>query len=107
MSQFDLGTIDPNTKDGATLATDLNSWRSALHSSHKGASAPGYAISGMTWVDDSADPIWNIKFYDGNDWIIINTVDITNNTSSAQSSSSAGGTGASRPKQINYGMGYI
>ena len=80
MSQFDLGTIDPNTKDGTTLASDLTNWRSAIHSAHRGASAPVYAIAGMLWVDDSADPSWTIKFYDGGDWISLATVNSTNNT---------------------------
>ena len=79
MSQYDPGTIDPNTKDGASLASDLNSWRDALHSLHRGASAPGYASGGMLWVDDSADPIWVLKFYDGGAWINLFTVDTTNN----------------------------
>jgi hypothetical protein len=101
MSQFDLGTIDPNTKDGASLASDLTNWRSALHSSHKGSTAPGYAISGMLWVDDSADPTWNLKFYDGNDWIVINTIDISTNTANGQSNSSSGASGNSM-QSINF-----
>ena len=40
MSQFDFGTLDPAVVSGTTLATDLNSWRSALHSDHSGPSAP-------------------------------------------------------------------
>jgi hypothetical protein len=95
MSQFDLGTIDPNTKDGASLATDLNSWRSALHSSHRGATVPDYAIAGMLWVDDSAGANWELKFYDGADWISLFTIDTAANTTSGQASSSGGGTGNS------------
>ena len=47
MSQSDFGTIDPDTKNGTDLATDLNSWRDALHSMHRGASRPSYAAAGM------------------------------------------------------------
>jgi microcystin-dependent protein len=79
MSQFDPGTIDPNTKDGATLASDINNWRDALHSSHRGTTAPGYASAGMLWVDDSAGTTWELKFYDGADWISLFTIDTTNN----------------------------
>ena len=56
MSQSDFGTIDPNTKSGPTLATDLNTWRDALHSSHKGGSAPSYAAAGTVWLDDTSNP---------------------------------------------------
>lgn len=83
MSQYDPGTIDPNTKDGATLASDINNWRDALHSSHRGATAPGYASAGMLWTDDSAGTTWELKFYDGADWISLFTIDTTANTSSA------------------------
>jgi len=34
MAQYDFGTIDPNTKSGTALASDLNSWRNAVHSTH-------------------------------------------------------------------------
>ena len=90
MSQFDLGTIDPNTKDGATLATDLNSWRSALHSSHRGAAAPEYAIAGMLWVDDSAGSNWELKFYDGADWISLFNIDTNANITNTPASGSIG-----------------
>ena len=93
MSQFDLGTIDPNTKDGASLATDLNSWRSALHSSHRGAIAPEYAVAGMLWVDDNAGTTWELKFYDGADWISLFTIDTAANTTNTQASSNTGGSG--------------
>ena len=83
MSQYDPGTIDPNTKDGASLASDLNSWRDALHSLHRGVTSPGYASAGMLWVDDSADPIWELKLYDGTAWISLLTIDTNNNTSSS------------------------
>lgn len=79
MSQSDFGIIDPNTKDGATLATDLNNWRNAIHSAHKGSAAPIYASAGMLWVDDLNDPTWEIKFFDGNDWITLRTIDTANN----------------------------
>lgn len=105
MSQSDFGIIDPNTKDGATLATDLNSWRDALHSCHKASTAPAYKVTGMLWLDDTNNPNWDLKFYDGNDWIIISTIDTAGNTSIGQSSSSGGGTG--NPIQSNYIAGHF
>ena len=81
MSQYDPGTIDPNTKDGASLATDINNWRDALHSSHRGSTSPGYASAGMLWIDDSGGTNWELKFYDGADWISLFTIDTANNTS--------------------------
>lgn len=78
MSQFDFGTINPATKDGTTLASDLNAWRTAVHSFHKGSSQPSYRVAGMTWVDDAVTP-WVIKMYDGTDWITIGTVNASTN----------------------------
>lgn len=78
MSQSDFGAIDANTKSGTDLASDLNNWRDALHSSHKGAAAPSYNVAGLIWLDDSATP-WALKVYDGADWIVIGTVNATTN----------------------------
>ena len=64
MSQFDFGTINPDTKSGSGLASDLNSWRDALHSMHRGSTRPTYAVQGMMWIDDTANP-WLIKMYSG------------------------------------------
>jgi hypothetical protein len=80
MSQFDYGTIDPTTKSGSALAGDLNSFRDALHSTHKGPAAPSYAVAGLRWIDDTGDP-WLLKVYDGADWIIEAVIDTTNNVS--------------------------
>ena len=66
MSQSDFGTLDPNTKTGSVLATDLNSFRDALHTSHKGSSRPSYATSGLRWINDAATP-WILNTYDGTD----------------------------------------
>ena len=64
MSQFDFGTINPDLKSGSGLASDLNSWRDALHSLHRGSTRPTYAVQGMMWIDDTANP-WLIKMYSG------------------------------------------
>ena len=81
MSQFDYGTIDPTTKSGSALAGDLNSFRDALHSTHKGPVAPSYAVAGLHWIDDTGDPIWLLKVFDGADWIVEAVIDTTNNVS--------------------------
>lgn len=81
MSQFDYGTIDPTTKSGSALAGDLNSFRDALHSTHKGPAAPSYAVAGLHWIDDTGDPIWLLKVFDGADWIVEAVIDTTNNVS--------------------------
>jgi len=78
MSQYDFGTIDPSTKSGIGLASDLNSWRTALHSLHSGTSRPSYAVAGTIWIDTTAAP-WSLKIYDGSDDIAIGTVDATAN----------------------------
>lgn len=71
MSQFDFATIDPNAKSGTQLAIDLNNWRDALHSGHRGASRPSYAQAGMHWVREVSGEQWDLMFYDGtNDFII-------------------------------------
>lgn len=78
MAQYDFGTIDPNTKSGTALATDLNSWRSALHSTHSGATAPSYLVAGMLWADTTSSN-YELKMYDGAQWITVGIIDATNN----------------------------
>lgn len=79
MSQYDFGTIDASTKSGTALASDLNSWRTALHSLHSGTSRPSYAVAGTLWIDTTSSP-WTIKIFDGADDIAIGTVDATANS---------------------------
>lgn len=76
MSQFDWGIMDPDAVSGTTLATDLNSFRDALYSAHRGTSRPSYAVAGLIWQDTSASP--NImKRWDGTRDVIIGYVDET------------------------------
>ncbi|MFJ2336917.1 hypothetical protein ACIOMP_08650 [Pseudomonas protegens] len=65
MSQFDYGTIDPNAKSGPQLALDLNQFRDALNSGHRGATRPPYARSGMSWVQEVSGERWDLMFFDG------------------------------------------
>jgi len=78
MSQYDFGTINASTKSGTALASDLNSWRSALHSLHSGSSRPSYAVSGMMWIDTTSTP-WVLKLYDGSGDITLGTVNASTN----------------------------
>jgi hypothetical protein len=79
MTQFDYGTINPTTKSGSSLAGDLNSFRDAVNSSHKGATAPSYAVAGTRWIDDSGHPLWISKVFDGTEWIAELAIDSTAN----------------------------
>jgi hypothetical protein len=66
MSQYDFGTIDPYTDDGVTLADMLNNWRDAIHSWHRGAARPSYAVAGMAWINDNGGPTnWLVNVYLG------------------------------------------
>jgi microcystin-dependent protein len=66
MSQFNFGTLDPYVVDGVQLADSLNQWRDALHSMHRGAARPTYAVPGMMWVNDSAGASnWVVNIYMG------------------------------------------
>jgi len=78
MSQYDFGTIDPNTKSGTALASDLNSWRNALHSTHGGSTAPSYITAGMLWLDTTSAN-YKLKLYDGAQSIDVGIIDATNN----------------------------
>ncbi|MEO1200049.1 MAG: hypothetical protein AAFX39_12585 [Pseudomonadota bacterium] len=79
MSQFDFGTINPDTKDGTTLASDLGSWRDALNTLHKGAARPSYAQAGMAWVKEVSGTLWELNIYDGSTDIVIATINPSTN----------------------------
>ena len=64
MTQFNFGTIVASQKSGAGLASDLNAWRDAMHSGHKGPSVPTYKVAGMSWVNDVSAP-WQDNVWDG------------------------------------------
>lgn len=77
MSQFDFGTMDPATKTGSVLASDLNSFRDALNSLHTGTSRPSYAVAGTQWINNAATP-WLLCVYTGTVDITLGTVDTVN-----------------------------
>ena len=74
MSQFDFGNIDPNATSGVDLANLLESWRDALHSSHKGSVRPTYVVPGMLWIKDGVSPL-EVNFFDGTNDLIMGTID--------------------------------
>lgn len=66
-------------QSGANYRTEDNSINQAFGSTHKGSTAPSYAVTGMHWIDDSGTP-WIEKVYDGSDWISIYEINATSNT---------------------------
>lgn len=70
--------ITLSNQSGAGYRAEHNSINQAFGSTHKGSTAPSYAISGMLWIDDSATP-WVLKAYDGTDWISIVQINATTN----------------------------
>ena len=64
MSQFDWGVLDPYVVDGVQLADDLNQFRDALLSYHRGATRPPYVKPGMLWINDAAGAAnWILNVY--------------------------------------------
>lgn len=72
----------PTTGPVSPLAytNELNTILDAIATHNKGSSAPGNPVQAMFWIDDTANPNWTLKFYDGTDWIPLFTVNSTNNT---------------------------
>jgi hypothetical protein len=64
MSQFNIKVI-PDVDDGTSLAEQINTWRDALHTSHSGATRPGYAVPGTIWIDISSPGDWIVYVFDG------------------------------------------
>jgi len=64
MTQSNFGTIVATTKSGAGLASDLNAWRDAVHSNHKGPAVPTYKVAGLQWINDVNVP-WEDYVWDG------------------------------------------
>ena len=65
MSQFDFATINPATKSGSVLASDLNQYRDAIATSHSGAARPSYAQAGMGWIKEVSATQWEYYVFDG------------------------------------------
>lgn len=55
-------TIDPAVTSGSELATLLNTWKDAVHSTHLEATEPSYMIDGMVWAkQDTGKIIINLR----------------------------------------------
>lgn len=80
MSQFDFGTIDPNAKSGPQLALDLNKFRDALNSGHRGSTRPAYAQAGIQWVRETSSAQWDLMLFDGDTDFVLRSVNPTTNT---------------------------
>src|SRR5215204_4451086 len=76
MSQSDFGNLVTTDPDGPTLGALLNAFRTALHSSHKGASRPSYAVTGTLWIEDDVTP-WKLWLYDGVQDLLCGEIDAT------------------------------
>ena len=83
MSQYNFSPIDPSTKSGTSLASDLDLKMAALDSCHKGPSRPSYVTDGMIWVNDSDPLSWKVNVANGANDVLIGTVDTANDTFSA------------------------
>lgn len=84
MSQVsDLQLATTGVINGLQYTNDLNDILAAIGSHNKGTTAPSNPVTGMLWIDDSANPIWKLKLYDGTDWLTLQTIDSTGNTASA------------------------
>lgn len=84
MSQADLGTLPPSTTTGTALAALLTAWRDALHSSHKGNTAPSYKVNGTIWIDDTSATANLLKVYDGTNWIVLLSFNPASDAASAR-----------------------
>ena len=79
MSQYDFGTINPNEKSGSQLALDLNGFRDAVNSGHKGAERPTYAQAGMQWIREVSTERWDLMLYDGESDTVLRSVNPATN----------------------------
>ncbi|MFV3380267.1 hypothetical protein [Pseudomonas sp. NY15354] len=77
MSQFDWGVMDPNAKSGPQLALDLNNFRDALNSLHRGVSRPAYVRAGMLWIREVTTERWDVVLHDGQNDLVLRSLDPT------------------------------
>ena len=77
MSQKTIPTIDPNTYDGTDLATDLPLALSAIHSNHRGATRPAYAVAGMVWPKVVSASRTELMYFDGTNDVLMVAVNPT------------------------------
>jgi len=78
MTQYNFENINPYVDTGVDLAADLNSWKDAVQSCHKGSTRPAYAVAGTLWINDTANP-WKVNVYDGAEDVEIGAMSTTTN----------------------------
>lgn len=79
MSQFNFGNLGSPLSGTAFIDDNLEPWRNALHSNHKGATRPTYVVAGMRWIDDADSNMWILKLFTGSEDIIEAYADTVNN----------------------------
>ncbi len=77
MSQFDWGVMDPNAKSGSQLAIDLNNFRDALNSLHRGITRPTYVLAGMLWIKEITAERWDVVLHDGQVDLVLRSLNPT------------------------------
>lgn len=79
MTQNVFADIDPATKTGTQLATDLNNFKDSILSSHLGTSSPTYSVEGTLWMDNTSTNLVAYVEDTGSDDVPIFQIDATNN----------------------------
>jgi len=64
MSQVTDVSIAANPS-GLAMRAEINNVFAAFNSMNRGPSRPASVVACSMWVDDTADPIWTVYFYDG------------------------------------------
>ncbi len=78
MSQSIWSSIVPTSTSGNQLAQYLNDFKDALMTSLSGTSRPTELDTGGIWLDNTNDPVWELKLWDGTNDITLFTIDTTN-----------------------------
>lgn len=73
MSQYDLGTINPETTSGSVLADKITQWSNAVESNHFGSARPSYITAGGLWTQEYGST-YKVNVYDGVEDVFIGTV---------------------------------
>lgn len=73
MSQYDLGTINPETTSGSVLSDKLTQWSNAVESNHYGSARPNYITTGGIWSQEYGS-VYRVNLYDGVEDVLIGTV---------------------------------
>jgi hypothetical protein len=78
MSQNPLALPLTGVYSGTQAATDINQIADTLATLNSGSSAPSSPAEGWFWLDISIANQATLKIYDGSNWLVIGTLDLTN-----------------------------